>query len=117
MPNVDDSALPRQAAAIATARRLGGSLRDALSAYADFLARISWLRFFALAILGLIAVAILDNLLLSGKHSIKVTESELEERIQLRLRMDPAGEVDVTATRVPRQDGTGAACENSRKAQ
>ena len=100
------NAIARGAAALtAAAGSLGGGLRAALNAYADFLARISWGRFFVLAILGLIAVGIVDSLLRSGTRAINVTEGTFDETIKLRVRMDADGEVDVSAARVPRGKG------------
>ena len=89
----------------AAAGGIGGGLRAALNAYTDYLARISWGRFFVLAILGLIAVGIAENLLPSRTRAIKVTEGAFDGTIKLRMRMNADGGVDVSAARVPRANG------------
>lgn len=67
-----------------TIKNLGGRL-------GDWLAKVSWLRFFLVALLLLILGAIADNVLYDGEPVVVVKVGEGRDRVQVNLQVAPDG--------------------------
>ena len=100
----------------AWARRLGAWLRSALNAYAEYLVRIGWWRFFLIALLGLIAVAIFESLLPRFGNPSEVVTSRVNQRIKVDIRQADDGKLSVQVDPVARSRKSrsgGSAAENT----